>query len=90
MSRDHTSYDFTMKRTAIKILQVSAAYFAIGSANAPGGGHHPGLSTSRPPLTAHRLAAGAWPMIAVPAPRKRGTHESPHARLAAANDDEIA
>lgn len=92
MSRTHISHDFTMKRTAIKLLQVSAAYFAIGSVHAPGLGHHPGLSAGRPPLTTSRVAAGAWPMSAVPVltPRKRGATKDGHAHFPGAANDEIA
>jgi len=59
-----------MQRIALRMLQVSAAYFALGSALPSMPGHQNGIGSRTPP-SAHRLAAGAWPMIAVPMPFTR-------------------
>jgi len=94
MSRTTLQRDSTMKRTAIKVLQVSAAYFAISSASAPSLGVHHGPG-SHSPMTANRFAAGAWPMLAIPLPapkpRKRGRHadDPPHWLTVAANDEKV-
>ena len=79
MSRKSIRYVNTMKHTAIKMLQVSAAYFALGSAQVPAASHLNGLA-GRPPLTNSRLAAGAWPMIVLPLPvqRKQAAQDSEH------------
>lgn len=94
MSRVPLQRDTTMKRAAIKVLQVSAAYFALSSTPAPGFGLHHGPG-SQSPLTANRFAAGAWPMIAIPLPapkpRKRSTHAEDHSHwpTVAANDEKV-
>lgn len=86
--------DTTMKRAAIKLLQVSAAYFAISSTPVPGFGLHHGPG-SPSPFSANRFAAGAWPMIAIPLPapkpRKRGDHADGLTQwpTVAANDEKI-
>lgn len=94
MSRTTLQRDSAMKRTAIKLLQVSAAYFAISSASAPSLSLHHG-SGGHVPLTTNRFAAGAWPMVAVPLPaaksRKRSgrTDDHPHWLTVAANDEKV-
>lgn len=82
-------HDRGMRRTALRVLQVSAAYFALGTAVLPSV-HQPPVQ-SAPPIS-KRLAAGAWPMIGLPtpAPRKRKGHAAEHSRLQfAANDEKI-
>lgn len=91
MSPTSMQRPFSMKRAAINLLQVSAAYFAIGNTPVPGMGHHSTVP-GRPSISTSRLAAGAWPMIAlpIPAPRKPGPHHDQHAWQGQAANDEQA
>ena len=94
MSRTIAYRDKGMKHAAIKLLQVSAAYFALSSTPVPSLGLHYGLG-SHYLLTANRLAAGAWPMIVIPVPapppRKPGEHADKRAHwLALVAPDENA
>jgi hypothetical protein len=92
MRRQAIPHDKSMKRTAINLLQVSAAYFALGSVAMPGLAQPTGFK-AHPPLFTHRLAAGAWPMLGLPTPtpRKRTgrSNEYPHLLQAAANDEKV-
>jgi len=76
-----------MRHAAIRLLQVSAAYFAIGNTPAPGGAHFG--NPTRPPFAMHRLAAGAWPMIALPIAKPRQPASDRQASLPPAANDSL-